>query len=83
MSRSSPRPDAFPTGVVLLAVERKDRTGESWTQIARELGVSPGTLRARVSDYRHAAGAQKADLGPSKGSGTGSDTFPASKDGVP
>jgi transposase-like protein len=48
------RPRTFPVAAVELAVIERETTGRSWAEIARELGVHPGTLRARVSDFRHA-----------------------------
>jgi len=64
MSDKGGRPRTFPTAIVPAALERHER-GDPWTQIARELGVSPGTLRARVSDHRRETRAHKTPALPS------------------
>jgi DNA-binding Lrp family transcriptional regulator len=53
------RPRTFPPGAVELALVERDRTGRKWAEIARDLKVSPGTLRARVSEFRRSSGAHK------------------------
>jgi transposase-like protein len=53
------RPRTFPAAILPLAVERRTRTGETWTEIARDLKVNPGTLRARVADYRRICSVHK------------------------
>jgi DNA-binding NarL/FixJ family response regulator len=58
------RPRTFPLGVVPLALVERERTGRTWVEIARDLKVSPGTLRARISDLRRETGAHKT---PAKG----------------
>ncbi|HXQ79409.1 MAG TPA: hypothetical protein VN819_04245 [Thermoplasmata archaeon] len=52
------RPRTFDPAIVPLAVERHER-GETWVEIALDLKVGPGTLRARASDYRRVGGAHK------------------------
>jgi len=61
------RPRTFPPGIALLAVERRERTGEPWVEIARDLKVNPGTLRARVADLRRETQAHKTPAPPSDG----------------
>lgn len=51
MNGKNCRPRTFPSAIVPAALERHER-GEPWTQIARDLKVSPGTLQARASEYR-------------------------------
>ena len=53
------RPRTFPLAAVELALVERDRTGRSWAEIARELKVNPGTLRARIADYRRGSRAHK------------------------
>ena len=57
------RPRTFPLGAVELALVERDRTGRSWAEIARELKVNPGTLRARMADYRRETRAHKTHRG--------------------
>jgi len=65
MKAKGGRPRTFPGAIVPLALKQKDRTGGSWEEVARDLGVSPGTLRARVSDYRRESGSHKTPALPS------------------
>lgn len=51
MTARGGRPRTFPTGIVPIAVERRDRTGETWEEIGRDLGVHPGTLRTRAAEF--------------------------------
>ncbi len=74
------RPRTFPPAAVPLALVERERTGRTWVEIARGLKVSPGTLRARVADYRRESRAHKtpaptpdetnAPTGPFEGGGT-------------
>jgi hypothetical protein len=48
------RPRTFPPGAVPLALVERERTGRPWNEIAQGLKVLPGTLRARVADFRRA-----------------------------
>ncbi len=52
MSGKGGRPRSFDWAVVPMALEIRDRTGETWPEIAGELGVHPATLRNRVAEYR-------------------------------
>jgi hypothetical protein len=45
------RPRTFDPALVPLALERRERTGEPWAEIARALGTKPGTLRNRCAEY--------------------------------
>jgi len=56
------RPRTFPLGAVELALVERDRTGRSWAEIARELKVNAGTLRARIADFRRENGAHKTPI---------------------
>jgi hypothetical protein len=40
----------FDPALVPLALERRERTGETWREIARDLGVRPVTLRPRTAE---------------------------------
>jgi hypothetical protein len=53
------RPRTFPLGAVELALVERDRASRTWVEIARELGVRPGTLRARIADHRRGNAAHK------------------------
>ena len=53
------RPRTFPLAAVELALVERDHTGRSWAEIARELKVNPGTLRARIADFRRETRAHK------------------------
>ncbi len=52
MTAKGGRPRTFPPGTVAIALVERERTGRTWVEIARGLKVSPGTLQARVSEYR-------------------------------
>ena len=41
----------FDPALVPLALERRERTGETWREIARDLGVNRGTLRNRCAEW--------------------------------
>ncbi len=45
------RPRTFPPGAVELALVERNRTGRTWAEIARELGVHPNTLRTRAAEW--------------------------------
>ena len=64
MTAKGGRPRTFPAGAVELAVVERDRTGRTWAEIARDLRVNPGTLRARVADFRRESGAHKTPAPP-------------------
>lgn len=64
MSGKGGRPRTFPAAAVPLALVEREQTGRTWVEIARGLGVSPGTLRARVSDFRRESGAHKTPVSP-------------------
>jgi len=53
------RPRTFPAGIVLLAVERRERTGETWAVIGPDLDVHPGTLRTRAAEFLRETRAHK------------------------
>ena len=59
MTAKGGRPRTFPPGAVEIALERRERTGETWAELALDLKVSPGTLRARVADHRRETRAHK------------------------
>jgi hypothetical protein len=82
MRSNGGRPRTFPAGIVPLAVERRDRTGESWAQIARDLKVPLGTLQARVSDYRRGVGAYKTPAPAPDERGSDTRTFSPRDEGV-
>lgn len=65
MTGKGGRPSTFPPGAVPLALVERERTGRPRGEIARDLKVSPGTLRARVSDFRRESGAHKTTPPPS------------------
>jgi hypothetical protein len=65
MSARGGRPRTFDAALAPLAVERRERTGEPWAKIARDLRVPAGTLQARASDYRRGVGAYKSPAEPS------------------
>lgn len=58
------RPRTFPLAVVPLAVERRERTGETWAELARALKVHPATLRTRASEYCRALMRKTPQQGP-------------------
>lgn len=64
MSTRGGRPRTFPPAAVEIAVERREKTGEPWVEIAKDLRVNPGTLRARASEFRRALDAHKTTVGP-------------------
>src|SRR5271170_2445686 len=66
MSGKCGRPRTFPPGAAEIALERRERTGQTWAEIARDLGVSPGTLRARAADPRRETRAHKTPALPSE-----------------
>jgi len=51
MSGQVGRPRTFDLALVPIALERRARTGQSWPEIARDLGTNPGTLRNRCAEY--------------------------------
>jgi len=75
MSGKGGRPRTFPAVAVPLALVERERTGRTWVEIARELKVSPGTLRARVSDFRRESGAHKTPAPPTDETNAGMETF--------
>ena len=46
------RSPGIPAEAVRLAIERHDRTNDTWSTIAGDMGVIDSSLRARVSEYR-------------------------------
>lgn len=62
MSGKGGRPRTFPPGAVPLALVERERTGRTWVEIARQLQVNPGTLRARIADYRQETRVHKTPL---------------------
>lgn len=81
MSPKGGRPRTFPTAVVPLALERRERTGETWAEIARDLGVCPGTLRARAADHKRVNSLHKTPVPASDGGRTGPRTSRTSDGG--
>jgi hypothetical protein len=75
MSGKGGRPRTFPAAAVPLALVERERTGRTWVEIAQNLKVSPGTLRARVSDYRRESGAHKTPAKARDGSNAGAEAF--------
>ena len=73
MSGRVGRQRTFDLALVLLAIERRDRTGEQWGRIARDLGVPSGTLQARVSEFRRVNGPYKTPVPPPDAVGSGTD----------
>jgi len=65
MTAKGGRPRTFPVATVPLALVERERTGRTWVEIARDLKVSPGTLRARVADFRREGRAHKTPVLPS------------------
>ena len=55
MTAKGGRPRTFPPGAVAAALERRDRTGETWAELGKALGVHPGTLKARAAEIRRSA----------------------------
>ncbi len=74
MSGKGGRPRTFPVATVALALVERERTGRTWVEIARGLGVSPGTLRARVADFRRESGAHTTPALPSDETNAGRET---------
>ena len=63
------RPSSFPLVIVPLALERRDRTNETWTELGRAFGVNPGTLKARAAEFRRFGAYKTPSSGPD-GEGT-------------
>jgi hypothetical protein len=63
MTARGGRPRTFPLGAVEVALVERDRD-RSWVEIARDLKVNPGTLRARVADFRRETRAHKTTAAP-------------------
>jgi hypothetical protein len=61
----------FDPALVPLALERRERTGETWRRTARDLGVDRGSLRNRCAEYLR--GVHKIDSAPVATVGTPSD----------
>jgi hypothetical protein len=83
MTSKGGRPRTFPTGIVLLAVERRERTDETWAELGRTLNVNPGTLRARVGDFRREGRVHKTPAAPSDGDVTSLGASSTLKEGGP
>ncbi len=73
MSGKGGRPRTFPLAIVPVALELREREGRTWPEIARELGVHPGTLRTRAAEYRR-MGLALNHAGARSGPGTGPST---------
>jgi len=46
------RSPSIPAEALRLAIERHDRTNDTWSTIAEDIGVNDSSLRARVSEHR-------------------------------
>lgn len=67
MTSKCGRPKTFNWSIVPLALEIRERTRRTWPDIARELGVHPGTLRTRAAEYSRLVSLHKTPAMPTDG----------------